>query len=140
MFAKLAYLFICITNDFKHIHIHASGSKFFEVHELFNEYYEKASEQSDVIQELAIEYNELLQNLSYAADLIKYKPANIESYDWKTAAKKAKELMGIIYKSLLEVSKACEDKPDVKNQLEEFMRYWHKEAYYKIERWLNGID
>lgn len=136
MFANLAYYYICIVNDIKHLHTHVSGRKFFRLHETLDEYYERMSDESDTIQELALEYNERLQNPNLACDLILYNYTNMERYGFTEAAKKTFELLNLLYKLLLDVSSKCEDKPDVKNQLEEFMRFWHKEANYKIKRWL----
>ena len=43
-YAKLYYQSVAFSNDMKHIHTHAIGNKFDRLHNISNEYYEKASD------------------------------------------------------------------------------------------------
>ena len=84
---RLYYVAVCLANDMKHIHTHIKGRKFDMIHNICNEYYEKASKDADDLVELAIEYDESVMNASYAAELIKYKPANLKAYNYEEAIK-----------------------------------------------------
>lgn len=79
MFELLYYRSVVFTNDMKHIHTHAVGNKFDRIHAIANEYYEKASEESDTFVELALELDEKVQNPSNAADILNYSVANEEN-------------------------------------------------------------
>ena len=82
---RLYYVAVCLANDMKHIHTHIKGRKFDMIHNICNEYYEKASKDADDLVELAIEYDESVMNASYAAELIKYNPANLKAYNYEEA-------------------------------------------------------
>ena len=85
MFELLYYRSVVFTNDMKHIHTHAVGNKFDRIHAIANEYYEKASEESDTFVELALELDEKVQNPSNAADILNYSVANEDEYFWENA-------------------------------------------------------
>jgi len=127
---RLYYVAVCLANDMKHIHTHIKGRKFDMIHNICNEYYEKASKDADDLVELAIEYDESVMNASYAAELIKYKPANLKAYNYE-------EAINTVYNSIsyyveeLENALATNLDSDVENLIQEYLRYWKKENNYK---------
>lgn len=127
---RLYYVAVCLANDMKHIHTHIKGRKFDMIHNICNEYYEKASKDADDLVELAIEYDESVMNASYAAELIKYNPANLKAYNYE-------EAINTVYNSIsyyveeLENALATNLDSDVENLLQEYLRYWKKENNYK---------
>lgn len=127
---RLYYVAVCLANDMKHIHTHIKGRKFDMIHNICNEYYEKASKDADDLVELAIEYDESVMNASYAAELIKYNPANLKAYNYE-------EAINTVYNSIsyyveeLENALATNFDSDVENLLQEYLRYWKKENNYK---------
>ena len=127
---RLYYLAVCLANDMKHIHTHIKGRKFDMIHNICNEYYEKASKDADDLVELAIEYDESVMNASYAAELIKYNPANLKAYNYE-------EAINTVYNSIsyyveeLENALATNLDSDVENLIQEYLRYWKKENNYK---------
>ena len=100
------------------------------IHNICNEYYEKASKDADDLVELAIEYDESVMNASYAAELIKYNPANLKAYNYE-------EAINTVYNSIsyyveeLENALVTNFDSDVENLLQEYLRYWKKENNYK---------
>lgn len=128
--AKLCYAATALANDMKHVHFHAIGSKFDRIHAICEAYYEQASNDADMLGELAIEYEEPVQNLSYAAEEVGYTPTNQKSYSWE-------EAMNILhtgidwYIGLLDKALATPLDSDVENYLQELLRYWKKENHYK---------
>lgn len=127
---RLYYVAVCLANDMKHVHTHIKGRKFDMIHNICNEYYEKASKDADDLVELAIEYDESVMNACYAAELIKYKPANLKAYNYE-------EAINTVYNSIsyyveeLENALATNFDSDVENLLREYLRYWKKENNYK---------
>lgn len=127
---RLYYVAVCLANDMKHIHTHIKGRKFDMIHNICNEYYEKASKDADDLVELAIEYDESVMNASYAVELIKYKPANLKAYNYE-------EAINTVYNSIsyyveeLENALATNLDSDVENLIQEYLRYWKKENNYK---------
>lgn len=127
---RLYYVAVCLANDMKHIHTHIKGRKFDMIHNICNEYYEKASKDVDDLVELAIEYDESVMNASYAAELIKYNPANLKAYNYE-------EAINTVYNSIsyyveeLENALATNLDSDVENLIQEYLRYWKKENNYK---------
>lgn len=127
---RLYYVAVCLANDMKHIHTHIKGRKFDMIHNICNEYYEKASKDADDLVELAIEYDESVMNASYAAELIKYNSANLKAYNYE-------EAINTVYNSIsyyveeLENALATNLDSDVENLIQEYLRYWKKENNYK---------
>lgn len=127
---RLYYVAVCLANDMKHVHTHIKGRKFDMIHNICNEYYEKASKDADDLVELAIEYDESVMNASYAAELIKYNPANLKEYNYE-------EAINTVYNSIsyyveeLENALATNLDSDVENLIQEYLRYWKKENNYK---------
>lgn len=127
---RLYYVAVCLANDMKHVHTHVKGRKFDMIHNICNEYYEKASKDADDLVELAIEYDESVMNASYAAELIKYNPANLKAYNYE-------EAINTVYNSIsyyveeLENALATNLDSDVENLIQEYLRYWKKENNYK---------
>lgn len=134
MLNKLYYAAICVANDMKHIHTHAVGAEFDRVHDIFQGYYEKASGDADTLSELALEYRENIENPSFAAELIKWEPANMERYTYSQAMSAAKERLGIYVRALSDVDDTETVDSDVRSYLDEVLRYWKKELDYKIDR------
>ena len=128
--AELYYRLVVVSNDMKHIHTHAKGPRFDRIHSICNEYYEKANEQSDTLVEMAIEYSQEVHNASNAATMIGHRPTNQVSYGWN-------ESLNVIQASLQMLIEAFEMAiahgldSDVVSQLDEYLRYWKKEANYK---------
>lgn len=136
--AKLCYAATCLANDMKHIHFHAAGHKFDRIHAICEEYYEKASENADELGELAMEYEQPVQNLSYSADEIGYAPTNERAYGWQEAMKVTETAINFFIEVLEEVLATPLDS-DVENLLQELLRYWKKECHYKIRERLKEI-
>lgn len=137
--AELYYRLVVVANDMKHVHTHAKGPKFDRIHAICNEYYEKANEQSDTLVEMAIEYNQQVQNSSRAATILGYRPTNQASYGWN-------ESLNVIHTNLqmlietFEVAIAQGLDSDVVSQLDEYLRYWKKEANYKNRARMEDMD
>lgn len=131
-YAKAYYSAVILANDMKHIHTHAKGNLFDTIHEICNEYYEKASSDSDMLVELALEKNEPILNSSLAATMVKYKPTNFSAYDFKNATKVAKASIAMFLKDLATLRNMADD-PSVQSLLDDMMRYWKKEKDYKIK-------
>ena len=124
------YSAVALANDMKHIHTHAKGALFDNIHAICNEYYEKASKDADDLVELAIEYNESVMNANLAAEVIKYKSTNLKSYEYEEAINTVYNVIkGYIEK--LEYALTTNLDSDVENLLQEYLRYWKKENNYK---------
>lgn len=128
--AQLYYIATVVSNDMKHIHTHAKGHRFDRIHSICNEYYERAANDADTFVELAIEYRELVQNGSLAADLLEYRPANQTEYNWDEAIGRVFNTLNF-YINNMEAALLDDLDSDVENLIQEYLRYWKKENHYK---------
>lgn len=133
------YSAVALANDMKHIHTHAKGTLFDNIHNICNEYYEKANEDADTLAELAIEKEEAIMNPSYLLDGSDYKPTNYNRYSFELAMYTAMDCIGK-YLVVLDNLRNKTDDPSVQSLLDDMMRYWKKEKYYKIKVRLADSD
>ena len=129
-YAKLYYQSVVFSNDMKHIHTHAIGNKCDRLHNISNESYEKASEDSDLFVELALEFGEKVRNPSDAAAIINYSTADADSYDWDNGIQQIIARMEAYIASMEELRKSGVP-TDVQSLLDDIIRYWKKENRYK---------
>ena len=129
-YAKLYYQSVVFSNDMKHIHTHAIGNKFDRLDSISNEYYEKASEDSDLFVELALEFGEKVRNPSDAAAIIDYAFTDADSYDWDDGIQQIMARMEA-YIAAMEELRASNIPADVQSLLDDIIRYWKKENRYK---------
>lgn len=126
------YSAVALANDMKHIHTHAKGKLFDNIHNICNEYYEKANEEADTLAELAMEKGDTILNPSYLLDGLNYKPTNYSKYDFELAMSTAKGCIEKYLKVLTDLRNKTND-PSVQSLLDDMMRYWKKEKDYKIK-------
>ena len=126
------YSAVALANDMKHIHTHAKGSLFDNIHNICNEYYEKANEEADTLAELAIEKEETIMNPSYLLNGLNYKPTNYSKYDFELAMQTARNCIEKYVKVLADLRNKTDD-PSVQSLLDDMARYWKKEKDYKIK-------
>lgn len=126
------YSAVALANDMKHIHTHAKGNLFDNIHNICNEYYEKANEEADTLAELAIEKEETILNPSYLFDGLNYKPTNYSRYDFELAMVTARDCIEKYLKVLANLRNKTND-PSVQSLLDDMVRYWKKEKDYKIK-------
>lgn len=126
------YSAVALANDMKHIHTHAKGTLFDNIHNICNEYYEKANEDADTLAELAIEKGDTILNSSYLLDGLKYKPTNYSDYYFDLAMRVAEGCIEKYVKVLADLRNKTDD-PSVQSLLDDIVRYWKKEKDYKIK-------
>lgn len=126
------YSAVALANDMKHIHTHAKGTLFDNIHNICNEYYEKANEEADTLAELAMEKGDTILNPSYLLDGLNYKPTNYSKYDFELAMSTTKGCIEKYLKVLTDLRNKTND-PSVQSLLDDMMRYWKKEKDYKIK-------
>lgn len=126
------YSAVALANDMKHIHTHAKGTLFDNIHSICNEYYEKANEEADTLAELAMEKGDIILNPSYLLNGLNYKPTNYSKYDFELAMRTAKGCIEKYVKVLANLRNKTDD-TSVQSLLDDMMRYWKKEKDYKIK-------
>lgn len=126
------YSAVALANDMKHIHTHAKGTLFDNIHAICNEYYEKANEEADTLAELAMEKGDIILNPSYLLNGLNYKPTNYSKYDFELAMRTAKGCIEKYVKVLTDLRNKTDD-PSVQSLLDDIVRYWKKEKDYKIK-------
>lgn len=126
------YSAVALANDMKHIHTHAKGTLFDNIHAICNEYYEKANEEADTLAELAMEKGDIILNPSYLLNGLNYKPTNYSKYDFELAMRTAKGCIEKYVKVLTDLRNKTDD-PSVQSLLDDIARYWKKEKDYKIK-------
>lgn len=133
------YSAVALANDMKHIHTHAKGTLFDNIHSICNEYYEKANEEADTLAELAMEKGDTIFNSSYLLSELNYKPTNYSNYDFDLAMRVAEGCIEKYVKVLTDLRNKTDD-PSVQSLLDDMMRYWKKEKNYKIKARLADSD
>lgn len=126
------YSAVALANDMKHIHTHAKGTLFDNIHSICNEYYEKANEEADTLAELAMEKGDTIFNSSYLLSELNYKPTNYSNYDFELAMRTVKGCIEKYIKALADLRSKTND-PSVESLLDDIVRYWKKEKDYKIK-------
>lgn len=128
------YTSVAVSNDFKHIHLHSVGRNFDRLHNICEEYYEKASEQTDTLAEYCLENGTAsICNFSCAAEIINWKAQTAQQYDFKSGITAMKSIIALYVKSLLEMRESINDE-SMQSVLDDFIRYWRKELMYKLRR------
>lgn len=133
------YSAVALANDMKHIHTHAKGTLFDNIHTICNEYYEKANEEADTLAELAMEKGDIILNPSYLLNGLNYKPTNYSKYDFELAMRTAKGCIEKYVKVLTDLRNKTDD-PSVQSLLDDIARYWKKEKDYKIKARLADLE
>lgn len=133
------YSAVALANDMKHIHTHAKGTLFDNIHAICNEYYEKANEEADTLAELAMEKGDIILNPSYLLNGLDYKPTNYSKYDFELAMRIAKGCIEKYVKVLTDLRNKTDD-PSVQSLLDDIARYWKKEKDYKIKARLADLE
>lgn len=133
------YSAVALANDMKHIHTHAKGTLFDNIHSICNEYYEKANEEADTLAELAIEKGDIIFNSSYLLSELNYKPTNYSNYDFDLAMHTVMDCIEKYVKALTDLRNKTLD-TSVQSLLDDMMRYWNKEKDYKIKARLADSD
>lgn len=128
------YTAVAVANDFKHIHLHSVGRNFDRLHNICEEYYEKASEQTDTLAEYCLENGvSSLCNFSCAAEIVNWEPQDAQRYDFESGMNAMKSVIALYVKSLLQMREAINDE-SMQSVLDDFIRYWRKELMYKLKR------
>lgn len=133
------YSAVALANDMKHIHTHAKGILFDNIHNICNEYYEKANEEADTLAELAMEKGDTIFNSSYLLSELNYKPTNYSNYDFDLAMRVAEDCIEKYVKALTDLRNKTLD-TSVQSLLDDMMRYWKKEKNYKIKARLADLE
>lgn len=133
------YSAVALANDMKHIHTHAKGILFDNIHSICNEYYEKANKEADTLAELAMEKGDTIFNSSYLLSELNYKPTNCSNYDFDLAMRVAEDCIEKYVKALTDLRNKTLD-TSVQSLLDDMMRYWKKEKYYKIKARLADLE
>ena len=124
---------VCFSNDMKHIHLHAVGEDFDKIHDLAQSLYEKASDESDLLAELALEYNVNVPNFSLCAKCVNWAPLSHSEYDYPSAVSmiSSRLLVYIAFLKALRESSVATD--DMQSKLDDMIRDWHVELDYKLK-------
>ena len=130
--ANVAYAAVCFANDMKHIHLHAAGPQFDNIHDTAEEYYKKASEDTDLLFEFALENNEKVCNPTKAAEIIGWNPCCEDVYDYDCAIQSIEECLEAYLKLLSGIQDCVAD--HMKSEIDALIQYWAKELDYKLKR------
>ena len=122
---------VIFANNLKLIHWYAKGDKFQEIHDIFEGYYNKAQELVDLLAELALEFGEYIYNSTYCGKIGKLAILNDREYDFRNAFQLGREQIEYIVEKLQVMQGKIAD-ADVNSIIDEHIRYWKKEANYKI--------
>jgi DNA-binding ferritin-like protein len=118
-------------NDLKHMHVHAVGEKFAEMHETLQKYYEQAAKEADFFLEQAVIANEGPANPTLAMSNVSepWSPETKELYEYKDYL----QTLWTKGKSYIEIMSSLGDYGRVvSSKLDEFLEFWVSEIEYKL--------
>ena len=134
-YAKTAYMAILFANDMKHVHLHSAGEDFDKIHNLAEDYYYRASSDSDYLCELAVENKDSVVNPTLALSAVgnDWTPETGEDYNYAACLEVIKAKLA---KYLQELTELRRETPfeDVKSKLDDMLRMWRKELEYKTAK------
>lgn len=140
IFTKAACACVLFVNDMKHVHLHASGEDFDKIHDLCQAYYDKGSEESDYLAELAMEMKEPVPNFRYAGDYVSWKSETAEAYDYAQCLNAVGLGIGSYVNFLSDLRNTTTTTEDMKSKLDDMIREWKKELDYKIKYRMEGTE
>ena len=134
--AKVAYAYVVVSNNMHHIHLHAIGRKFKNIHDLAQSFYEHFDDQADFYAELAMQDNSTtVDNFCNAAQYVP--EATIETSD-KYKYEQAYNLFDSNIEILLSVLKdaraLADERSDIQSDIDTELSYLYKQKKYIINR------
>ena len=133
-FTLAAMTAVLVSNDLHYVHLLAQGKDFDKSHNLAQEYYELIDEEVDYLMELAIEVGAPVYNYSVAGDIVSdYAIEDDGSYDYETVIEVIKNKIAVYITALKDLRQYTEDN-SIQSRLDDMIRDWEKELYYKLAR------
>ena len=134
--AKVAYAYVVVSNNMHHIHLHAIGRKFKNIHDLAQSFYEHFDDQADFYAELAMQDNSTtVDNFCNAAQYVP--EATVETSD-KYKYEQAYNLFDSNIEILLSVLKdaraLADERSDIQSDIDTELSYLYKQKKYIINR------
>lgn len=133
--AKIGYLYTVISNNMKHIHLHAAGDKFKSIHSDAENYYYHFSDLADKFFELAKESPTVkVDNPTRAKEHVEDIDVETEEqYEFETAVNRFKFNFTKAIEKLKEVRETV-DRTDIQSTIDEELAYLNKKANYILAR------
>lgn len=139
-YIKTTLIACLVSNDFKHIHLHATGKQFDRIHNIAQEYYEKVSEELDYLCELSLEHEGNIVNLTIAKQFVpEYQIQEFISYDYCSSMNEMYDIV-VTYLSFLCSLRDYTTDSSEQSYLDDEIRYWEKETRYKLSRRLSDSN
>lgn len=132
--ARVAYTYILIANNFKHIHLNVVGRHFDRVHGLADSYYQHFQEQSDFWFELAMEGLDGLDNPTNAPSHAEVPTLTEQNYDYDTACNSMKEQLETAISAITQLRSQATNATDIQSDCDSELSYLNKEYSYFMRR------
>ena len=131
-FTTAAMTAVLVNNDFHYMHLLAKGVDFDKSHSLAQEYYTQIEDEVDYLMELCLEVGAPIYNYTQAGEVVTdYQSENESEYDYVTLIEHLKSRIQI-YTITLRNLRNITDNPSIQSKLDDMLRYWEKELYYKL--------
>lgn len=136
LLACLCYA-MCVSNDAKHIHIHASGDNFDDIHNIAETIYQRLYYDFDYLCEASLRSDKAqVPNPSKCSEIIGWEYLTATSYDYDTAMKELSCRLIVYLDQLRYLCGRTEDE-GIKSAVSEMINYWESEVLYKMNRRLS---
>lgn len=134
MYTQAAMTAVLVNNDFHYMHLLSLGKDFDKSHNLAQEYYTKIEDEVDYLMELALEVGAPIYNYTKAGEVVpEYQPEDKTSYDYPTLIECLKKKIQV-YTITLRNLRNSTDNDSIQSRLDDMLRDWEKELYYKLVR------
>lgn len=130
----------CLANNMKHVHLHVSGPRFDSLHEIAQNYYDKAGEDADQLFELALEQGEKVDNPAYANANLNWHICVEDNYNSKDALETISDNIKHYLGYLLRTRENQDNFVQVNSVLDNIIQFWSLELGYKMKRRLIDSD
>lgn len=136
-FTQAAMTAVLVNNDFHYMHFLSKGEDFDKSHNLAQYYYNKIEDEVDYLTELALEVGAPIYNFSKAGEIVpEYPVESKDSYDYPTIIKCLSDKIQI-YTIALRKLRETTDNSSIQSRLDDMLRDWEKELYYRLARRAN---
>lgn len=129
-----------VANDLHYMHYMVTGEDFDKSHLLAGEYYEQLGEEVDYLFELALEVGQPIVNPTLAGTVVEgYVPESGVGYDYATLVDHITSRIAM-YVASLKVLRSYAQDESIQSKIDDMVRGWEKELYYKQTRRGGVVD
>lgn len=132
--ANLVYMYTVASYNFQHIHFHATGKNFDNIHNTSDEYYRHFRYRIDNFSEIALQGNIKLDNLANAKDHTDIEIDTADSYTYETASRLMDDTLKHAIEQVKNVRSMSDNRTDIQSTLDDELKWLNEQSLYFMRR------